>query len=141
MSDQILLTSEALKKLKKELDILKNVRRKEIAEKIFEAKEKGDLSENAEYHDAKDEQGFLEANISQLDYKIKSAIISDEKNSDKVCLGCEVTVSDESGKESVFTVVSFNEADPKVGRISSSSPLGNSLIDGKKGDEVDVEFS
>ncbi len=140
MSDQILLTSEALEKLKKELDYLKNVRRKEISEKIQTAKEQGDLSENAEYSDAKDDQAFLNGKIHELEDKINSAVIVDDAGDDKVGLGCTIKIVDEDNKERAFTIVSFNEANPSEGKISTSSPLGTAFMGRKKGDEVKVEL-
>lgn len=140
MSDTILLTSEALKKLKKELDYLKNVRRKEVAEKIHTAKEQGDLSENAEYTEAKEDQAFLNGKIRELENKINSAVIVSDARNDKVGLGCTIKIIDEYNKESNFTIVSFNEADPGKGKISSSSPLGSAFLGRVKGDNVNVEL-
>lgn len=140
MSDQILLTSEALEKLKNELDYLKNVRRKEIAEKIQTAKEQGDLSENAEYSDAKDDQAFLNGKIHGLEDKINSAVIVDDAGDDKVGIGCTIKIVDEDNKEHVFTIVSFNEANPSEGKISTSSPLGAAFMGRKNGDDVKVEL-
>ncbi|MFH1188033.1 MAG: transcription elongation factor GreA [bacterium] len=140
MSDQILLTNEALEKLKNELDYLKNVRRKEVSEKIQTAKEQGDLSENAEYSDAKDDQAFLNGKIHELENKINSAVIVEDAKDDKVGLGCTIKIVDEDNKEHVFTIVSFNEANPSEGKISSSSPLGSAFLGRAKGDDVRVEL-
>jgi transcription elongation factor GreA len=140
MSEEILLTSEALEKLKDELSNLKNVRRKEVAEKIYNAKEQGDLSENAEYADAKDEQAFLEGRIKEIENKIKSAVIADKKDSDTVSLGCAVKVVGEDGVENTFTIVSFNEANPSEGKISNASPMGSAFLNRRKNEEVEVEL-
>ncbi|MFH1565447.1 MAG: transcription elongation factor GreA [bacterium] len=140
MSDQILLTSEALEKLKNELDYLKNVRRKEVAEKIQTAKEQGDLSENAEYTEAKEEQAFLSGKIHELENKINSAVVVKDAKNDKIGLGCTVKIVDEDNKENRFMIVSFNEANPSEGKISSSSPLGSAFLGRAKGDNVNVEL-
>jgi transcription elongation factor GreA len=140
MSKEILLTKESLKNLNDELDYLKNVSRKEIVEKIYIAKERGDLSENAEYHEAKDEQGFLEGKIAELEDKIKNAVIVESEDNTIVNLGCNVTAINESGKEQTFQIVSFNEAHPSVGKISNQSPLGSAFLGQKEGDEVEVEL-
>lgn len=140
MPNQVLMTAQALDKLKKELDYLKNVRRKEVSEKISVAKERGDLSENAEYTEAREDQSFLEGKIAELEEKVKSAVIAENKNDDKVNLGCAVTVASEDNKEQSFTIVSFNEADPASGKISNESPLGSAFLGRSRGDEVDVEL-
>lgn len=140
MSGQVLLTAESLQKLKEEVNQLKTVQRKEVAEKIFHAKEQGDLSENAEYAAAKDEQSFLEGKIAELEEKIHSAVIVDNKDATQVNLGCTVKIVDDSGKEQSFTIVSFNEADPSINKISNASPLGSALLGCKKGEKVEVKL-
>lgn len=133
------LTKEGLEKIKKELDYLKNVKRKEISEKIEKAKELGDLSENAEYHEAKDEQGMTEARIVELESLLKTAVVSENNGrKDEVNIGSEVTVSSKLG-EQTYKIVGYNEADPSKGLISNESPLGQAFIGRKKGDKVSVE--
>jgi len=133
------LTKEGLEKIKKELDYLKNVKRKEISEKIEKAKELGDLSENAEYHEAKDEQGMTEARIVELESLLKTAVVSENNGKkDEVNIGSEVTVSSKLG-EQTYKIVGYNEADPSKGLISNESPLGQAFIGRKKGDKVLVE--
>ena len=134
---QFYLTQEGLKKIKKELDELKNVRRKEISERIGRAKELGDLSENAEYHDAKDEQGMIEGRILELTNILNNAIISNGKKDGVVGLGSIVKVKS-NDEEKEFTVVGFNEADPSIGKISNESPLGKAFLNRRAGDRVTV---
>jgi transcription elongation factor GreA len=140
MSQPILLTSEALKKLTNELDYLKNVRRKEVSEKIRIAKEQGDLSENAEYSEAKEDQGFLEGKIKEMQNKINAAEVVDNPKNDRVDLGCTIKIVDEDNNENIFHIVSFNEANPSEGKISTSSPLGSAFMGKTKGEEVNVEI-
>lgn len=133
------LTPEGLEKIKKELDYLKNVKRQEISEKIEKAKELGDLSENAEYQEAKEEQGMMEARISELELLLKTAVVSDGNGKkDEVSIGSEIVV-ESKGIEQNFKIVGFNEADPSKGLISNESPLGSAFIGKKKGDKVEVE--
>ncbi|MFZ5365592.1 MAG: transcription elongation factor GreA [Patescibacteria group bacterium] len=133
------LTPEGLEKIKKELDLLKNVRRKEISEKIEKAKELGDLSENAEYHEAKDEQGLVEARISELESLIKSAVVTEKQGGhNMIAVGSEIKVKSPTG-EKVFKIVGYNESNPAAGMISNESPLGSAFLGHKKGDKVQVE--
>ena len=111
-----------------------------MAAKIHTAKEQGDLSENAEYSEAKDDQAFLEGKIRELEHKVKTAVIADVVDDNKVNLGCTVKVADEDGKEMSFTIVSFNEANPAEKRISNASPLGSAFLGRKKGEEVEAEL-
>lgn len=144
--DQTLLTKEGLKKLKDELEHLKTVRRQEVANRLKEAISYGDLSENSEYEEAKNEQAFLEGRILELEEMIKRAKIITEKKSDSrsgkiVDIGSSVTVictkvSDESQK---YTIVGSTEADPVEHKISNESPLGRSLLGKQKGDTVVVQ--
>ena len=137
-SDSQLITREGWEKLKKELDFLKNVRRHEIAERIERAKELGDLSENAEYAEAKDEQAFNEGKIIDTETLLKKlTVVEGNKRGETIDLGSEVTV-DYNGKQKEFTLVSFNEVDPEQNKISNESPLGQALIGRKAGDEVTV---
>ncbi|MDO8599026.1 MAG: transcription elongation factor GreA [bacterium] len=135
---QTYLTPEGLEKLKEELRQLKFFRRKEIADKIERAKELGDLSENAEYQEAKDEQAFTEGRIIELETLLNTAtIISAPSGTKQVEIGNTVTVR-QNGDERVFAIVGANEADPANGKISNESPLGRSLIGKRAGEEFEV---
>ena len=137
-----LLTYEGLKKLEDELQDLKVVKRKEIAQKIKEAREQGDLSENAEYDAAKDEQRDIEARIEQIEKILKNAevVVEDEVELDKISVGCKVKVLDvEYEEEEEFRIVGSSEANSLEGRISNESPVGKALIGAKEGDTVQVE--
>ena len=132
------LSREGLEKLREELDELQGTRRSEIATRIHDAKEHGDLSENAEYEDAKNEQAFVEGRIQSLETLIKNAIIIDEHHStDHVQIGSTVVVQSDDGKET-YTIVGSAEASPGNGRISNESPVGRALLGRKKGDKVSV---
>lgn len=135
-----LITPEGLDKLNEELERRKNVIRHEIAERIERAKELGDLSENAEYSEAKDEQAFNEGRIIELEQLIKSLTVV-EQNGDKSVIDLGSTVEVEvNGKKKTFTLVSFNEVDPENNLISNESPIGDALMGKKKGDEVKVKL-
>ena len=137
-----LLTYEGLKKLEDELQDLKVVKRKEIAQKIKEAREQGDLSENAEYDAAKDEQRDIEARIEQIEKILKNAevVVEDEVDLDKISVGCKVKVLDvEFDEEEEFKIVGSSEANSLGGKISNESPVGKALIGSKVGDTVQVE--
>ena len=136
--NNIYITKEGLAKLRKELDELKNVRRKEIALRIEIAKDMGDLSENAEYHEAKDEQGFIEGRIIELEQMLVNAIVIEHNDTGCVNVGNTVRVS-VKGKEKEYTIVGANEADPLAGRISNESPLGIAFIGKHPGDSVEVK--
>lgn len=136
--DSQLITREGWEKLKKELDLLKNVRRHEIAERIERAKELGDLSENAEYAEAKDEQAFNEGRILEIEALLKKiTIVEGNGHSGTIGLGSQVIVEC-NGKQKEFILVSFNEVDPEQNKISNESPLGQALIGRAAGDEVTV---
>ena len=133
------MTYEGLKKMEQELEELKTVRRKEVAEKIKEARGQGDLSENAEYDAAKEEQGEIESRIVQLENLLRNAEVIDEEQlkKDVVSLGSKVKVLDvEFDEEMEYTIVGSTEADPMNGRISNESPLGIALLGQKKGASV-----
>jgi transcription elongation factor GreA len=133
-----LITQEGFEKLKKELDFLKNTRRHEIAERIERAKELGDLSENAEYAEAKDEQAFNEGKILEIEGQLKKiTIVENSGKGEIIDLGSKVEV-EYNGKQKEFTLVSFNEVDPEQNKISNESPLGQALIGRKMGDEITV---
>ena len=137
-----LLTDKGLKKLEEELQELRVVKRKEVAQKIKEAREQGDLSENAEYDAAKDEQKDIEARIEELEAILKNVevIYTDEVDKDKVNVGCVVTVKDvASGNVQTFKVVGSTEADILNNKISNESPVGAALIGAKAGDVVTTE--
>ena len=138
-----LLTREGLKKYEDELQELKVVKRKEVAQKIKEAREQGDLSENAEYDAAKDEQRDIEARIEELEKILKNVEVVDEDEAqdlDKVSFGLVVKVKDnEFDDEMEFKIVGATEANSLKGKISNESPLGKALIGAKKGDVVTVE--
>ncbi len=137
-----ILTYAGLKKLEAELQDLKVVKRKEVAEKIKEAREQGDLSENAEYDAAKDEQRDIEARIEELEKILKNAEVVDEDvvDLDKINVGCKVVVLDmEFDEELELKIVGSTEANSLKNMISNESPVGQALIGGKVGDVVDVE--
>ena len=132
------LSKEGLEKLREELEEMVNVRRAEVAARIHEAKEHGDISENAEYEDAKNEQAFVEGRIQALSALIKNAVVIDENHSTThVQIGSTVTIQSQDGKES-FTIVGSAEAAPADGKISNESPVGRALLGHKKGEEVTV---
>ncbi len=138
---EIVLTAEGLSKLEQELDELKIVHRKEVNDRIRQAKEYGDLSENAEYEDAKQEQAFIEGRILKLEAMIRNARIIDESEyaADEVHLGATVKVREIKKNEAYeFSIVGSAEADPTNRRISNESPLGRALIGHKKNAVVDV---
>lgn len=133
----VVLTQEGLEKIKKELAELK-VRRKEIIARIQTAKEFGDLSENAEYDDARNEQSFVEGRLQELDDMVKRAkIVTKKQSGDKVGLGSKVKVSCE-GEEEEYELVGANESDPAHGKISIESPIGKALMGASKGETVVV---
>jgi len=137
-----ILTSEGLKKLEDELDDLIVVKRKEVAQKIKEAREQGDLSENAEYDAAKDEQRDIEARIEEIEKILKNAEIVDEDEVDlgTINIGCQVKILDcEFDEELVYKIVGSTEANSLKGKISNESPVGKALIGKKVGDTVSVE--
>ncbi len=147
-SKYTLVTKEGLKKLKEELEYLRNVRRKEVAQRIKEAISYGDLSENSEYEEAKNEQAFVEGRIIELEEKVKFAKIIDEKSksssSKTVQLGTKVTlknlsVKDKNAQHEEYVIVGSTEADPLAHKISNESPVGRALLEKKAGDVVKVQ--
>ena len=139
--DQTLVTREGLKKLQEELELLKTVRRGEVAQRLKEAISYGDLSENSEYEEAKNEQAFVEGRIMELERKVKSAkIISERTDHRAVEIGSSVTVRNKSTREEpeTYTIVGATEANPINKKISNESPLGKAFLSSKKGDIVDV---
>lgn len=138
MNEQI-ISQEGYDKLKDELNFLTNSKRKEIAERIERAKDLGDLSENAEYSEAKDAQALNEGHILDLTNTLKNVtVVEKDCSTDKVVMGCKVTVKTDN-KEKQYTIVSFNEADPVNGKISNESPLGVAFLHKKRGETVEVE--
>ncbi len=139
---QVFLTAEGLEKIEAELDELKSVRRKEIAERIKVALSFGDISENSEYDQAKNEQAQLEERIAKLEMMLRNAKLIEEDSitTDVVSIGSKVKVKDlEYDEEMEYLIVGSAEADPYNGKISNESPLGNALLGGKLGDVLDVQ--
>lgn len=142
MAKSVLLTAEGLKQLEEELDLLKGEKRKEIAEKIKVARSYGDLSENSEYDDAKNEQAILEARIATIEATLKVAVIIDENEitDQTVHVGSLVKVENISmGREFEYRIIGSNESNPKENKISDESPVGRALLGKKVGDMVEVE--
>ncbi|GAB1159462.1 MULTISPECIES: transcription elongation factor GreA [Paenibacillus] len=142
MSDkEVILTQEGLKKLEEELETLKSVKRREVAERIKVAIGYGDISENSEYEDAKNEQAFIEGRIITLEKMLRNARIinSDEIDTDAVSVGATVTVEDlEFGDITEYTIVGTAESNPLQNKISNESPVGKAILGKKKGTVVDV---
>jgi len=137
---EFLITPEGLAKLEAELEFLRTVRRREVAERIQRAKEMGGTENNAEYDNAKDEQAFVEGRILTLENMVKQATIipPDHQSSDRVGLGCTVTVRNQDGQVEHYTIVGSAEANPNDGKISNESPVGRALLGQRVGDEVQV---
>ncbi len=136
----IYLTAEGLTKLEEELEYLRTVKRQEVAQRLHEAMEDGELIENAEYEAAKNEQAFVEGRILELERILAQArIIERDGKSDKVRVGSTVVVQEDGKKPETYTIVGAAEANPKEGLISNESPVGRALLDHKVGDEVVVE--
>ncbi|MCW3006432.1 MAG: transcription elongation factor GreA, partial [Solirubrobacterales bacterium] len=136
----VILTPDGLQNLKEELEELSTAKRREVAARIKEAREFGDISENSEYDDAKNEQAMLEARIALLEERLRSASVIDAAaiDTEVVRVGSAVDVKDEeTGKASTFTIVGSAEAKPPA-RLSNESPVGRALVGSKKGDVVDV---
>jgi transcription elongation factor GreA len=138
MPKDVILTPDGLEKLKAELELLSTEKRREVAARIKEAREFGDISENAEYDDAKNEQAMLEAKIAQLEERLRAATVIDSKDlgTDVVGVGSTVHVKDQgNGKSETYTIVGSAEANPSERKLSNESPVGKALI-GKKRNEV-----
>ena len=139
-NQETFLTPEGYQKLEEELDLLKNVRRPEVAAAIHEAKMDGDVSENAGYEEAKRQQAFLEGRIITVETMLKNAALIEANGpSDTVVLGARVTVVEDGFDPETYTIVGSAEANPGDGRISNESPLGRALIGRKEGDTVAFE--
>jgi len=142
VSRQSVITPEGLEKLKEEIDHLTTVKRREVAERIKEAREFGDISENAEYDDAKNEQALLEQRIAQLEERLRRATVIDEKDLDTsvVQVGSIVHVKDQkTGDSQKFQLVGSAEADPLEHKLSNESPIGKALVGRKRNEIVTVE--
>ena len=142
MEQKVVLTYEGLQKMEAELNDLKISKRKEVAQKIKEARAQGDLSENAEYDAAKDQQGEIESRIAELEKMLRNAVVIDEDDAQegKVSLGNTVLLHDMEFNEDVeYTIVGSTEADPAEGRISNESPVGKALLGAQEGELVHVE--
>jgi transcription elongation factor GreA len=143
MQKDVILTPEGLEKLKQEIEYLSTDKRREVAERIKEAREFGDISENSEYDDAKNEQAMLEARIATLEDKLRSASVIDasELDADVVRVGSLVHVKDAgSGKALIYTIVGSTEANPSENKLSNESPVGQALVGRKKGDTAKVQL-
>ena len=139
MSKAVLLTEEGLKKLKDELKVLKEDRRHEVIERIQEAVSHGDLSEIADYAQAKEEQAFIEGRIQELEDMVKNAqIIEHKSDHNLVSIGSTVSIR-MNGKDLKYTIVGANEANPASGKISNESLVGRALLGAKRGDKIPVE--
>ncbi len=142
MTKQTVITDEGLKKLEAELDELKSVRRKEVAEKIKVALSFGDLSENSEYDEAKNEQAIVEGRIAEIENQLKNVKVLDdaELGTEQVHVGSLVTVHTKGKKDKrTYRLVGSTEADPLNGRISDESPIGRALVGHRKGETVEAE--
>jgi len=137
--DAVLLTKGGLKKLQEEMDFLKNVRRKEISSRLKEAISYGDLSENSEYEEAKNEQAFIEGRIIELENKIKNARIIKGHSTQSVQIGSVVSIRKAGAKDKEeYTIVGTTEADPFENKISNDSPIGGAIMEKMVGDKVQV---
>ena len=141
MPKDVILTPEGLEKLNEELELLSTAKRREVAERIKEAREFGDISENSEYDDAKNEQAMLESRIAQLQDKLRMATVIDSRDlsTEEVQVGSVVHVKDEKdGKSAKYTIVGSAEAKPLENKLSNESPVGKAIMGRKKGDTVEV---
>ncbi len=142
MSKEIVISHHGLVVLEEELEQLRTVKRKEVAEKIKVARSFGDLSENSEYDEAKNEQGFVESRIAELEAMLKNARVIDETDlsTETVGVGCMVKVLDSYGDEEVYSIVGSTEIDPQSNKISDESPVGSALMGKAVGDEASVNL-
>ena len=141
MQKDVILTPEGLEKLKKEIELLSTDKRREVAERIKEAREFGDISENSEYDDAKNEQAQVAARISHLEQQLRNARVVDAEqvSTESVSIGARVTLKDLATKKNTeYSVVGSAEADPRNHRLSSESPLGKAVLGKKKGEKITV---
>jgi transcription elongation factor GreA len=141
MPKDVILTPQGLEELKAKIEHLSGARRREVAERIKEAREFGDISENSEYDDAKNEQAMLEKQIAELEEKLRSATVIDSKlvSTDAVSVGTTVHVKDQKTDRSVkYMIVGSSEANPSENKLSNESPVGKALLGRKRGDVVSV---
>ena len=140
MTDETYLTAEGAARMKDELEQLKGTARQELAKRLRSAVQNGDLSENADYHKAKEDQGFLEGRIQELEYTLRSAVIVSESGGPKnrVDVGVHVTVQEGNDEPETYYVVGGKEADSRNGKISNESPIGSALMNHMVGDTVEV---
>jgi transcription elongation factor GreA len=141
MKDELYLTAEGAARLREELAQLKGPEREAIAKRLRSAIQMGDLSENADYHKTKEDQGFLEGRIQELEYLLHNAVIVEQSDGkpETVEVGTHVTVREEDYPEETYYVVGAKEADPRNGRISNESPIGSALMGKREGDRIIVE--
>jgi len=133
------LTPEGQAKLKTELSELTGPRREELSKRLRSAIQMGDLSENADYHKAKEDQAFLEGRIQEIEFILRNAVIIEKTKSDAVAIGSHVTIQEDEFPPETYHVVGAKEADPRNGKISNESPIGRAVMDHKVGDVVEVE--
>jgi transcription elongation factor GreA len=136
------LTKEGYQKLQDELDYLRTIKRQEVADRLHEAMEGGELIENAEYEAAKNEQAFVEGRIQELEILLATArVIEDDKKkrADTIQVGSTVTIQEDGYEEETYTIVGAAEANPRDGKISNESPIGKAILNHRPGDEVQVE--
>jgi transcription elongation factor GreA len=141
MDREVILTEEGYRKLTEEIEFLSTAKRREVAERIKEAREFGDISENAEYDAAKNEQAQLEYRIQSLEQKLRNARVVDAEtvSTDVVSIGARVTLKDIKGKKNLeYAIVGSAEADPRANRVSNESPVGKALMGRKKGDKITI---
>jgi len=141
MNEQPYLTAEGAARLKAELAYLKGTARNEMAQRLHNAIQQGDLSENADYHKAKEDQAFMEGRIQELEYLMKNAIIVEEHIGvhEEVAVGARVTVQEEDFPEETYYLVGAKEADPRNGKISNESPIGSALMGKREGDVISAD--
>ena len=139
MSHQTYLTPEGAAKLREELKELTGPRRVELSQRLRSAIQMGDLSENADYHKAKEDQAFLEGRIQEIEAVLRTAVIVEKTKSDVVTVGSTVTVQEEDFEPETYYVVGAKEADPRNGKISNESPIGGALMNHRVGDTVEAE--
>jgi transcription elongation factor GreA len=141
MNQPTYLTAEGAERLRKELADLKGPQRLALAKRLRDAIQMGDLSENADYHKAKEDQGFLEGRIQELEFILRNAIVVEESGGPKevVAVGARVTIQEPGADAETFYLVGAKEADPRAGKISHESPIGQALMDHRVGDTVEAE--
>ena len=139
MNQQMYLTPEGAAKLRAELAELTGAKREELSQRLRAAIQMGDLSENADYHKAKEDQAFLEGRIQEIEAVLRTAVVVEKTHSDVVTVGSHVTVQEEGFDPETYYVVGAKEADPRNGKISNESPIGSALMEHKVGDVVEAE--